>query len=88
MLEAPPVYEVRPDEVENAKLWINAGFARPRKTLNRNISSYGLKHLAENYAGKYISNLALVQAMIESGFRAKLVRLTPNYIFNVQLRKV
>ena len=37
MVEASPV------EVKNAKFWINEGFARPRKTINKRISSYGLK---------------------------------------------
>jgi len=48
MLEASPV------EVKNAKFWINEGFARPRKTINRRISSYGLKHLAERQVGSYV----------------------------------
>ena len=48
MLEASPI------EVKNAKFWINEGFARPRKTMNKRITSYGLKHLAERQAGSYI----------------------------------
>ena len=82
MVEASPV------EVRNAKFWINEGFARPRKTMNKRITSYGLKHLAERQAGAYISNEALIQAMIESGFRAEQVRNTPNYYFNVKLTEV
>jgi len=82
MVEAPPV------EVKNAKFWINEGFARPRKTINKNISSYGLKHLAERQVGSYISNEALIQAMLESGFRAQQIRGTPNCFFNVKLTEV
>ena len=82
MIEASPV------EVKNAKFWINEGFARPRKTINKRISSYGLKHLAERQAGAYISNEALIQAMLESGFRAERIRDTPNYFFNVKLTEV
>ena len=82
MVEASPV------EVRNAKFWINEGFARPRKTLNKRITSYGLKHLAERQAGSYISNEALVQAMIESGFRAEKIGKTDNYYFNVKLTEV
>lgn len=82
MVEASPV------EVRNAKFWINEGFVRPRKSINRRISSYGLKHLAERQAGSYISNEALIQAMIESGFRAQQIRGTPNYFFNVKLTEV
>ena len=77
--------EASPIEVKHAKFWINEGFARPRKTMNRKISSYGLKHLAERQAGSYISNEALIQAMIESGFRAERIRDTSNYYFNVKL---
>ena len=82
MIEASPV------EVENAKFWINEGFARPRKTMNKRITNYGLKHLAERQAGAYISNEALIQAMIESDFRAEQIRNTPNYYFNVKLTEV
>ena len=82
MVEASPV------EVKSAKFWINEGFARPRKTMNKRITSYGLKHLAERQAGSYISNEALIQAMIECGFRAERIRNTPNYYFNVKLVEV
>ena len=82
MVEAPPA------EVKNAKFWINEGFARPRKTMNKSISSYGLKHLAERQAGSYISNEALIQAMVESGFRAQQIRGTTNFYFNVKLTEV
>ena len=82
MVEASPV------EVKNAKFWINEGFARPRKTINKRISSYGLKHLAERQVGSYISNEALIQAMLESGFRAQQICGTPNYFFNVKLTEV
>ena len=67
MVEASPV------EVKNAKFWINEGFARPRKTINKRISSYGLKHLAERHVGAYISNEALIKAMLESGFRKAIL---------------
>ena len=56
--------------------------------MNKRITSYGLKHLAERQAGSYISNEALIQAMIESGFRAEQIRGTPNYYFNVKLTEV
>ena len=82
MVEASPV------EVKNAKFWIKEGFARPRKTINKRISSYGLKHLAERQVGSYISNEALIQAMLESGFRAQPIRGTPNFYFNVKLTEV
>ena len=80
--------EVSPVEVKHAKFWINEGFARPRKTMNKRITSYGLKHLAERQAGSYISNEALIQAMIESGFRAEKIGKTDNYSFNVKLTEV
>ena len=80
--------EASPVEVKSAKFWINEGFARPRKTMNKRITSYGLKHLAERQAGSYISNEALVQAMIECGFRAEKIGKTDNYYFNVKLTEV
>ena len=79
--------DTHPEQVKNAKLWI-ASHAHIRKTLNRRITSYGLKHLAERYANSYITNHSMVQAMLESGYRAKQIGGSPNYFFNVKFKEV
>ena len=70
-------------EMELAKKWILSGAIKPRKTINRNASSYGIKHIAERAVGHYISNEALIKAMIECGYKASRIRNTPNFFFNV-----
>ena len=55
--------------------------------------SYGLKHLAERRAAKlsdgevrYISNGALILAMVDAGFEFRKIEDTPNVYFNVSER--
>lgn len=67
----------------------------PITTYNNNHSSYGLKHLAEQRAARYsagecryISNGALILAMIDAGFRFKRDGNSPNVIFNVSERAI
>lgn len=67
----------------------------PITTYNKNHSSYRLKHLAEQRAAyysagecRYISNGALILAMIDAGFSFKLDGNSPNVIFNVSERAI
>lgn len=52
--------------------WISANL-EPTKTINRRHTSYGLKHLAENRLGFYVSNDDMKAAMLACGFEAKQV---------------
>lgn len=41
------------------------------KTINRHVSTYGLKHKAEKWAGDYICGCSLAQAAEDMGFEMK-----------------
>lgn len=65
----------------------------PIRTINKNHTSYGLKHLAERRAKKlsdngvnYITNGALILAMVDAGFRFMRDGDSPNVCFNVSER--
>ena len=72
-------------EVELVRRWVveHGGHILRRKTINRRITSYGLKHIAEKWAGEYISNDSLIQGLISCGFTAKRIPNTPNFFFNI-----
>lgn len=68
----------------------------PINTINKRHTSYGLKQLAEKRARKlsahdekrvdYISNGALILAMVDAGFRILREGDSPNVFFNVSER--
>lgn len=67
----------------------------PIRTINKNHTSYGLKHLAERRAKKlsnngvnYITNGALILAMVDAGFRFVRDGDSPNVFFNVSEREL
>src|SRR5262245_23937425 len=72
------------DGCTRAESWIR-GMAR-RKTINRDRSSYGLKHVAEAEVG-YITNGAFICAAIHLGF-AYEARSGPNPGFNISEKSV
>lgn len=60
--------------------------ARPLKALNPRSGSYWLKHLAEVWAGEYVSNGALIAAALALGFRFRIgMEDSPNCIFNLEV---
>ena len=70
-------------EIESVKKWVSVGNASKRTTLNRKITSYGLKHIVEKDMGVYISNEALIKALVELGFTPNKIKNSPNYYFNI-----
>jgi hypothetical protein len=48
--------------------------------------SYGLKHLAEKHQGVYISNGAMIAALLATGVAIRRVRNSPNVDFGIGLR--
>ena len=68
--------------MEAAEAWVRSGIIVPRKTVNKKISSYGLKHIAEQIQGTYISNDALIKAMQDAGYKATRLQNSPNCFFN------
>ena len=63
--------------------WLQA--RRPRKTVNPKASSYGIKHIAENSEGRYISNGALIAAALAIGLTVAQIFGTPNARIGVSL---
>jgi hypothetical protein len=72
------------EQVELCKNWITKN-CKPRKTINHNHSSYGLKHDVERDVGEYISNGAFIRAAIELGYKYKVK--SPNAWFAMTLIK-
>ncbi len=74
-------------QIDLCKRWIST-FIEPRKTLNDKTYSYGMKHIAEDWAGSYVSNGAFIAAAIDLGYRYKQAqgKKNPNAIFNMSLK--
>lgn len=51
--------------------WISA--QQITKNLNRYRSSYGLKHIVENWAGEYVSNDSFIEAIKRLGLKYKYI---------------
>jgi hypothetical protein len=77
--------EVKQDQVDAVKAWRKQGNLFLRQSINRKITSYGLKHIAERDLGMYISNDSFIEAMQQQGFKAQRINYSPNYYFNVIL---
>ena len=59
------------------------------KTINRNISSYSIKHIVEQRIGQYVANGELIIAMINCGYDYKQWSIScPNCWFNVSQRSI
>lgn len=78
----------RRDQVEICKDWIRR-WVTPRQSINRNHSSYALKHAVEAEAGQYVSNGAFIQAAVELGYCYQRCRdQSPNACFNMNYDRV
>lgn len=55
------------DKLEKAKEWV-AKFITPRRTVNKDVTSYGIKHMIESYIGEYISNNQGKDIMLQCGY--------------------
>ena len=71
-------------DVKICKKWIEE-WVTPRKTINPNKGSYGLKHSVEKWSRDYIPNGAFIKAAIELGY--KYEEFGPNAIFNMSFVK-
>lgn len=74
-------------EVTFCRRWLRAN-ASPTKTIRRNHSSYGLKHIAEKaFVGRwYVSNGAFIEAARLEGYRIVREEGSPNAYFNMCLK--
>jgi hypothetical protein len=74
------------DQVKRTEEWLKIN-AEKRKSINRMISSYGLKHQIEKDTG-YITNGALIQAANNLGYQIYPCRYGDlNCWFNISLKK-
>lgn len=79
--------EVDSEQVKTCEEWIKNN-ARKRETMNKDRTSYGLKHDVERDTGKYVTNGAFIQAAINLGYKAKpLANNSPNAEFNMGFAK-
>jgi|TARA_R110002124_G_scaffold45705_2_gene137972 hypothetical protein len=75
-------------EIQQAVKWLEE-VARDRSTVNRKITSYGWKHIAEkNSERKYISNGAFIFAAIKLGFLVKCIEDGPNAYINISSKSI
>lgn len=76
-----------PKEVTAARGWIK-WFAEPTKGIRTRYSSYGLKHVVEEWSGHYVSNGAFIRAAELEGYRIKRASPeSPNAFFNMLVRR-
>lgn len=59
-----------------------------RTRINKKRWSYGMKHDVEKYVDEYISNEALVIGMLDLGYKAEHIKNSPNYYFNMNIKKI
>lgn len=78
----------RAEHVEEVGEWLRHNIV-PRKTLNDDAHSYGLKHVAERAMGKYVSNGELIAAAIIAGYPYGRPRFgSPNTVFGMSSRSI
>lgn len=63
-------------------------YLSPIKTINENVSSYGLKHLFEVIMGGYVGNGELKGAMIVCGFNVRVCDSVINHHYNISNKGV
>jgi len=75
------------EQVRACKAWVSE-WVTPRKSINRQRDSYGLKDDVERWHGSYISNGAFIQAAVECGYVAERISPDcPNARFNMSYVK-
>jgi hypothetical protein len=77
------------NEIKLCKEWMSV-YAIKRATVNKNFSSYGLKHVIERAADTYIGNGACIQAALEMGYKifpVSVFHSNPNCYFDMKISK-
>ncbi|MEQ0776166.1 hypothetical protein ABLT15_28060 [Paraburkholderia tropica] len=64
--------------------------ATTRKTINKRVTSYSLKHAAERWGANehlssYVANGELILAALLAGFRCERIARSPNCFFNIAI---
>lgn len=68
--------------------WLNDQGISKIKTMNRNHTSYGYKHMVEENLGGYISNGIFIAAAIHCGFDYKITPGSLNVEFNISEKSI
>jgi len=87
-----------PFQVKHCEAWIRR-FARPQKSINHSITSYSLKHVAENWSYEgivwpdirgYCTNGTFIRAAVNLGYRYLPAGSgkNPNVYFNMHFLKI
>ena len=71
-------------QVEFCIRWI-AEFTTKTNEINKSISSYGYKHLVENWCGEYISNDSFKLAARSSGLMIEPLAEIENELYNLSI---
>lgn len=78
----------RAEHVDEIRAWLVQSI-EPRRTMNRDTGSYGLKHLAENELGGYVANGELIAAAIIAGYAYRReAGDSPNALFGMSARSI
>lgn len=72
--------------VASARLWIRSFCVRTQGE-SKDMSSYGLKHVAEKHMG-YITNGAFILAATLEGYTVYPINKSPNANFNMMVKNV
>ena len=67
----------------NIKKWVESALKKTKNINFNALSSYGLKHICEDSIGVYVSNQEMIDTLKELGFEMKIIKGTPNYLFNI-----
>lgn len=73
--------QLHKEEQERILNWIKENFI-PKKTINYNYNSYGLKHLIQHDKGIYMTNEQFKKAMLLCGFEAGNI-MKKSWNFNI-----
>ena len=68
---------------EFIKKWVESALKKTKNINFNALSSYGLKHICEDSIGVYVSNQEMIDTLKELGFEMKIIKGTPNYLFNI-----
>lgn len=63
--------------------WVESALTKTKNVNRISASSYTLKHICEESIGVYVSNQEMIDTLKELGFEMKIIKGTPNYLFNI-----
>lgn len=73
-------------EIDNCIDWLSR--QGTTKNVNPRHTSYGYKHMVENWCGEYVSNESFIEAARLTGFTVKMLPNSPNAMVNISERTI